>query len=301
MARPKPTRWDGPDPYGNPDPDPAWMSVDWREHLNWIELDGARVNYVDIGEGRPLVYVHGLSGCWQNFLENILPFSDRHRVVALDLPGFGASPMPEWDITMPRYGDMLDEFCLELNLHACTLVGNSMGGFVAAEVAIREPDWVQQLVLISAAGISHARMRSEPASALGRMTVVTTPISMRIGDRMMTRPRLRALAFRGVMYKPERLRPELLLEQYRQSLGAPGFLEAISTLPGYDFLDRLEVIAIPTLIVWGRQDRIVPSKDALGYHERVADSQLVVMDRTGHMPMLERPVRFNATLEEFLD
>lgn len=301
MTRPDPTPYDGPDPYGNPDSEPAWMSETWSKHLKSIELDGAKVNYIDIGEGRPIVYVHGLSGCWQNWLENILPFSDTHRVIAVDLPGFGDSPMPEWEISMPRYGDMLDEFCRNLNLHACTLVGNSMGGFVAAEVAIREPDWVQELVLVSAAGISHAKMRKGPISAIGRVAVATTPLSLRIGDKMIMRPGLRRLAFRSVMFDPARLRPELLLEQYRQSLGAPGFFDALTSLTGYDFIDRLDLIRVPTLVIWGREDRIVPSADALGWQEHLSDSELIVFDKTGHVPMMERPVRFNATLANFLD
>ena len=79
--------------YG-PEGRSAWLDIDWREHLNWASLRRGPVNYVDIGEGEPLVFIHGLSGSWQNWLENIPHFAASRRVIALDLPGFGASPMP---------------------------------------------------------------------------------------------------------------------------------------------------------------------------------------------------------------
>ena len=109
---PDPTPAEGPDPYGNPDPE--WLEIDWREHLHEVELDGTRVNYVELGSGpgMAIVFVHGLSGSWQNWLENIPHFARQHRVLALDLPGFGHSPMPEWEISIESYGRLLHRFCL---------------------------------------------------------------------------------------------------------------------------------------------------------------------------------------------
>ena len=100
---------DGPDPYG--DADPAWLEIDWREHLHSVEIGGTPVTYVEIGEGRPILLIHGLSGSWQNWLENIPALANRgFRVLALDLPGFGASPMPTWPISVPAYGGLVKDF-----------------------------------------------------------------------------------------------------------------------------------------------------------------------------------------------
>src|SRR5215207_6796765 len=101
------------DVYG-PQGRSEWLDVDWRRHMHWASLNGAAVNYVDIGEGDPLVFIHGLSGCWQNWLENIPHFARSHRVVALDLPGFGASPMPPWQVTIPASGRFVRDFCERL-------------------------------------------------------------------------------------------------------------------------------------------------------------------------------------------
>ena len=297
---PDATPSDGPDPYGNPDPE--WLRIDWREHLRTLELEGARVNYVEMGSssGLDVIFVHGLSGSWQNWLENIPHFARNRRVLALDLPGFGASPMPSWEISIEAYGRLLVEFCDTLGADDCAVVGNSMGGFVSAEAAIKAPHRFKKLALVSAAGISHARMRREPAEMAGRMTVAASPLLLRLQERGMLRPRIRDWAFRMLFHYPNRLRRELIWEFFSNGAGKPGFLPAIAGLVGYDILDRLEEVDLPTLIVWGRNDRVVPPGDALGYSQRLHNSTAVIFDRTGHVPMAERPVRFNRTLDEFL-
>lgn len=291
---------DGPDPYGNPDPDPAWMGIDWRQHLGTVEVGGATINYAEIGEGPPIVFVHGLGGCWQNWLENMPRMAELgHRAIALDLPGFGSSPMPPWEISIPGYGKLLGDFCERLDVGPCTLVGNSMGGFVAAEVAVGEPEWVDRLMLVSAAGISHAKMRREPVVTGARMSIAANPLLLRIDFPSMRRPRLRKLAFSGVMRHPEEIRRELLVEFLVPAFGAPGFVPAVAALTGYDLLDRLPRTRVPTLLVWGRDDLVVPASDAAGFVERIPDVRLEVFDDCGHVPMAERPVRFNRLLEQF--
>jgi pimeloyl-ACP methyl ester carboxylesterase len=296
---PEPTPSDGPDPYGNPDP--GWIEVDWRSHLRQVEVAGARANYVEIGEGPPLVFVHGLSGAWQNWLENVPRFARSHRVVAVDLPGFGASPMPPWEISIPAYGRFLRDFCERLGIERCSLVGNSMGGFIATEVAITDPERVDELVLVSAAGITWARARREPAKVLARLGRAAAPIAFRYQMSGIRRPRLRRGAFQGVFHDPGALRPELLFEVTMTALRSPGYADAITTLVGYDIRDRLAEIEVPTLVVWGRNDRVVPVPAARAYERRIGDNaELVIFDECGHVPQMERPVRFNRIVEEFL-
>ena len=295
----EPTPADGPDPYG--DPEPAWLEIDWREHRRTIDVAGTEINYAEIGEGEPIVFVHGLGGCWQNWLQNMPAMADAgYRAIALDLPGFGASPMPPWEISIPAYGRLVQDFCEQLGVAACTLVGNSMGGFVATEVAVTNVPLVERLVLVSSAGISHAKMRREPVVAGARVAIAANPLLLRLDLPSMRRPRLRKAAMSGVMRHPDRLRPELLIEFIQPSFGSEGFLPAVAALTGYDLLDRLEVIHDPTLIVWGRDDLVVPASDAAGFAERITGSRLVVFEDCGHVPMAERPVRFNRLLEEFI-
>jgi pimeloyl-ACP methyl ester carboxylesterase len=254
-----------------------------------------------MGQGPPLVFVHGLSGCWQNWLENIPHFAHTHRVIAVDLPGFGASPMPPWEITIQAYGRFLRDFCERLAVERCSLVGNSMGGFIATELAIGDPERVDDLVLVSAAGITWARARREPAEMLARVGRAAAPLALRFQMSALRRPKFRQRAFGGVFRDPNRLRPEMLWENIVPALKSPGYFDAMTNLVGYDIRHRLGEIGVPTLIVWGRNDRVVPVPAALSYKRRIGDNaELVIFDRCGHLPQIERPVRFNRVVEKFL-
>jgi pimeloyl-ACP methyl ester carboxylesterase len=302
--RPDPSEPDGPDPYGSPHPE--WLAIDWRSHLDDIEIGGDRIHYVEMGPLEPenapaVVLIHGLSGCWQNWLENIPHLARRHRVVALDLPGFGSSPMPtDWDISIPSYGELLAEFCDELDLGPAIVVGHSMGGFVAAEAVIEDPQRFERLCLVSAAGVSSARLRREPTEVFARMVVAGTPLVMSLQTRSFRRPRARAAAFRGLARHPERLRLELLWEFFEGGTRGDGFADALTSLAGYDILDRLEEVELQTLIVWGRNDYVVPPADAAQYARRLHNSTTVIFDDCGHIIQAERPVRFNRLLDGFL-
>ena len=317
---PDPTPAEGPDPYGNPDPE--WLEIDWHKHLRRVEVpmpgestpDGSpqaddeqptAVNYVEMSPSTEdarltLLFVHGLSGSWQNWLENIPHFSRTHRVVALDLPGFGHSPMPWWRISIESYAHLLHRFCDALGVGDCAVVGNSMGGFISAEAASAEPGRFERLVLVSAAGVSSVRLRRQPAETAARMAAAATPLLLALQERGMRRPRVRWATFKGLFQHPEALRRELLLEQFHNGAGRPGFLPAVQGLVGYDILDQLTEVEVPTLIVWGRNDHVVPPQDAVGFGQRLRNSRTVIFDDTGHVPQLERPIRFNRVLETFL-
>src|SRR5918997_605465 len=129
---------------------PDWRQVDWAAHMHTAQIDGAAVNYVDIGSGErePVVFVHGLGGQWQNWLENLPRAAMDRRVIALDLPGFGLSEMPRDRITISAYGRTVDALCDRLGLGRVDLVGNSMGGYVGAELAIQFRERVDQLLLV---------------------------------------------------------------------------------------------------------------------------------------------------------
>ncbi len=111
------------------------MDVDWSEHQRWVSVEGQWINVVEIGSGPPLLLIHGLS-CWQSWLENICFFARDHRVIAVDLPGFGASPAPAQEISITGYARTLDALCNLLGVECAAVVGNSMGGFIGAELAI---------------------------------------------------------------------------------------------------------------------------------------------------------------------
>jgi pimeloyl-ACP methyl ester carboxylesterase len=289
------------------------MDVDWRAHQRWLVVDGQAINTVELGPvhssgdgdvSQPLVFVHGLSGCWANWLEQLPVFAGAHRVVTLDLPGFGHSPMPSQEISISGYARLLDSLLGQLGIDAAAVVGNSMGGFIASELAIAFPQRVERLVLVSAAGISTT---GHPGTAralpsLRRLETVLAASGAWVAsksDTVARRARLREALMALVVRHPDRLPAALAAEQLRGA-GKPGFIQALQSILDYDIRQRLPEIACPTLVVWGDRDRLVPLRDADVFVELIPDAHKVVFEDTGHMSMLERPAAFNALLEEFL-
>jgi pimeloyl-ACP methyl ester carboxylesterase len=282
--------------------EPDWRQVDWSRHLHQAEIDGSQINYVDIGSGErePIVFVHGLGGQWQNWLENIPRAARERRVIALDLPGFGLSPMPRDQITITGYGRQVDALADRLGLGRVDIVGNSMGGYIAAEVAIQFPARVDQLLLVSAAGITSADLAQRPIMTLGRVATAVASYGAARHRDIAARPKSRHMALALVARHPSLLKPDLAYEGFFKGTGKPGFNDALRASLDYDFRDRLPDIRQPTLIVWGENDSIIPVKDAHEFERLIPDSRKVVMTDTGHIPMAERPGTFNDLMMEFL-
>ena len=281
--------------------DASWMSIDWPAMTRRVLVEGREVNTIDTGgNDRPvLVFVHGLSGTWQNWLLNIPAFMGSHRVIALDLPGFGESPMPREKISIKGYARILDGLLGALGVDSAVVVGNSMGGFVAAELALAFPARVERLVLVSAAGLSIEELRREPLLAGARVWAVTATWLGARGQSVITRPRARRLGLQMIVRYPERLSPELTYEITRGA-GTAGFVPAMEALLSYGFRDQLSRIEVPTLVVWGRNDMLVPRGDAREYVRLIGDNaQREMFEDTGHLTMLERPSRFNRLLAAF--
>ncbi len=281
----------------------AWRDVDWREHQRWVPVEGRWVNVIELGSGDPIVFVHGLSGSWQNFLENMPAMAREHRVVALDLPGFGASQMPARDISISGYARCVADVCAQLGVARATVVGNSMGGFIGAELAIEAPALVDRLVLVSSAGLTtEGGVHDRVLGALGRLDDLAQAYLGWLVTRsqaLTTRPRSRRLMLSIVTPHADRLDPALAAEQVRGS-GKPGFVAALDALNHYPIRDRLGRIGCPTLIVWGEKDRLIAVGDADVFAELIPDARKVVWPDTGHMAMLERPRAFNRLLEAFV-
>ncbi len=289
------------DDYGVSD-SPNWRTVDWGAHQHRTHVAGTELNYVDIGRGdqHPIVFVHGLGGQWQNWLENIPRFAQERRVIVPDLPGFGRSPMPSSKITIEFYGRVLAELCDQLELGPCVLVGNSMGGYIASELAITRPDLVERLMLVSAAGVSQVDVATRPVMAVTKAVGLATAMSVARLRAVARRPRMRHWALLLVARHPSRLEPDLAFEGLMKGTGKPGFVDAMRACLEYDLRDRLPEIGCPTLVVWGDKDMTIPVQDADKFTELITGSRKLILADTGHVSMAERPVTFNGHLDDFL-
>jgi len=280
----------------------AWLDVDWPAHAHRTAVDGSEVEYVDIGAGPAMVFVHGLGGAWQNWLENLPFFAGGHRCVAMDLPGFGASGPVEGEVSIERYARAVKALLDELGVERAVVVGNSMGGFIALELAIRFPELAERLVLVSAAVFWQEYRRARPLVALatatettvGRALVEATPLLAR-------RSRLRSatLGFGGIRF-PHLLSDELQRELVLSARRTPGFLPALRALASYSLRDELEGVRCPTLVAWGDEDALVGVRHARELERLIPDARASVYPRTGHVVQLERPERFNRELAAFV-
>jgi pimeloyl-ACP methyl ester carboxylesterase len=264
-----------------------------------VSLPDGPLSTIDVGDGPALLFLHGwqMSGrAWTHQLE----FADTNRVIVPDLPGFGRShtfPLPR---TIAGYADVIADLLDALEAPTVTVVGNSMGGMVATELALRSPDRVERLVLVAAAGV--ATRYSVLSKAFGRTPLGLLGARTLFGNARIHRSLLQAagpLVLKASVAHPERL-PQLLRRQIVADLGCVGAYAAAVACLRRDHRAELADIDCPSLVIWGRRDGLVSLRDAFIYAERIRGARLHVYPDAGHCPQLENPGLFNRDLAEFL-
>lgn len=274
-----------------------WLSLERRRSRltrRSIRISGFDMPYLEGGRGEVLLLAHGFGGDKDNFTRIARFLVPHFRVVIPDLPGFGDAtrdPTARYDISSQV--DRLHCFAQALDLAPHHLGGNSMGGFIAAQYAATHPADVRSLWLLNAAGFEGAFETEAIRGYAGSGETVLLLDSPAAFDVLMATatfrspwlpPALRrALALRGV-------RDRSLHERIFREIGA-----------GSPTLERLAArIRAPTLIVWGREDRILNPAVGSTMRSLVPDSELLVLEATGHLPMIERPGRTAAEFVAFV-
>ncbi|WP_169738339.1 alpha/beta fold hydrolase [Patulibacter minatonensis] len=274
-----------------------WTTIDWSRHTRDTVIDGRRIRYVDYGSGTPIVLIHGLGGSWQTWLENLPALGREHRVVAVDLGGFGLSePLPA-PAAMATQSERIVTLMRQLDLGPATIVGHSMGGIVALGIVAAEPDVVGRLVLANAGGIplSPGRVRIIVTGFKLFNLVFGRPGVMRAVAR---RSRLRNALFAGFIGDP-RTMTAALAAHVVPAIAAPGFVAAVIAASEVVRTLNAEEVECPILLIWGAADRILPLAGAELLVTQLHDGELVVLDGVGHCPMFEAPERFNRALLDF--
>lgn len=291
------------DDYGRSDG--RWLEIDWQSVIGTVRVESrlgsSEVEYVDLGEGHPIFLIHGLAGSWRNWLENIPALADRHRVVAIDLPGFGKSPLPDEPLSIPAFGDLVVRLADELELdRETTLVGHSMGGLIATEAVLESPERFSSICLAAAAGISVAHVPKSRKELTRLLMALDIPVAPDRATRALTRPRVRAAQLGTFIAHPNRIGTEILWELVSYGTRSPGTLQAAYAMAGYDTRHRLSEIELPTLLIWGARDRLIPLRAAYSYRKRIEQADLSILEDTGHMLQIERPSAFNAEVASFI-
>lgn len=264
-----------------------------------IAVFGQKIMYFDMGSGPVLVLVHGFGSearfDWGNVL---VPLSAHHRVIALDQIGFGASDKPFIDYSIQTYVDFLGEFLRQLHIHEFTLAGESLGGWISALYTIESLDAAntgssslpkpKRLILEDAAGMSteHIGNRAMPI-----------PIAGTLAD---------AHGVAIVFHDKSRVSEEVVREAWAMKMKAnDGFTEGSiwgnPKIQTEGVKDRIGSIRVPTLVVWGGNDELVPLEQGRAYAAAIPGAKLAIVPECGHAPSIEKPKDFLAALLPFVD
>ena len=260
-----------------------------------------RIHYHEAGTGTALVLLHGsgpgVSG-WSNFRGNFPVFAERFRTVLMDMPGFGKSERPEFDRAYPRVAaDALARLLDALGIDKAHLLGNSMGGYVALEFALAYPDRVGRLVLMGPGGLAVNILGPEQSEG-----------ARRLGEFMMAPSKKAMEAWVDTMVANKAVVDDALIEERLANAQAPGALESAMAIfmslgqhpEPIPLWARLKEMKAPTLVTWGRDDRMLPVEGSLLGFRQLPNAELHIFSKCGHWAQVERKDDFERVAIEFL-
>jgi pimeloyl-ACP methyl ester carboxylesterase len=286
-----------------------WRLPDGRPPLlrvHDVHLPGRRVSVMTMGQGREVLLIHGLGATKASFYDTAAALSqDGYRVHALDLPGFGSSSKPATGPYTARwFADTVVDLMDQLMIDRAHIVGSSMGGRVALEVALREPERVGALALLCPA-VAFVKRGYHPIVRLARPELAFLPHKFR---RAMV-----SSTFHGLFHDTDALDPyvsDVVIDEFQRLYASPSarfaFLSAARNIyldkpfGKHGFYSRLADLERPALFVWGSHDTLIPP----GFKRHVAEwlprAEQIVLDGCGHVPQVERPDQTNGLIRRFL-
>jgi pimeloyl-ACP methyl ester carboxylesterase len=233
-------------------------------------LVGVTMHYYCAGRrGSPVVLIHGLGNSAETWAALVLLLSKEYLVYAPDLPGFGRTPLAPEGTSIRTHALYLERFLDLLGYPRVTLVGNSLGGWIATRFAVEHPERVERLYLLNSAGLRRENMhtpyvenRIEATHSLEQMLGYSLPV------------------------------PAFVLDAFVRNSQTPAYAGFIR---GYDPREELNTVLVdvqaPTTIIWGERDNLLPLICAYDLHKGIANSELVLLPRVGHMPQVQNPVK----------
>jgi 2-hydroxy-6-oxonona-2,4-dienedioate hydrolase len=257
---------------------------------DFVTIYGAKIHYVESGVGPAVVLLHGLGGNTTHWAYNIAALAQKYRVIVPDQIGFGKSDKPLINYRIGTYVDFLDAFLKELRIERASLVGNSLGGWVAAAYSVAHADKVDRLVLVDAAGLT-------PAQDFDMALLMKLNPSTREGMKEL----VSKVFYNKLIFMSDAFIDASMAARINAGDGYTIRSVTESILRREDFLDKqLSAIKAPTLIIWGREDGVLPLADGERFDKGIPNSELVVFDQCGHGPQLEKATEFNTALLKFL-
>lgn len=263
--------------------------MDWRGHS---------IYYVDRGRGEPLILIHGFGASLYSWRNVIAPLAESHRVIAVDLIGFGFSDKPDIDYSVPLFAEQIIHVMDRLGLARATLAGNSMGGRTAVTVAARHPERVKGLVLIDPALYMNSGGDRPLIFTLARQPCLGEFLTL-----FNSRSRVRAM-MEDIFYD-DSIPTDEDVETYYAPLAMRGGSRATLSLlrnrgQDADLEAALPGLRQPTLIIWGAQDKWIPAANGERLKAEIAGARLLIIENAGHAPQEETPAPVIAAVKEFV-
>ncbi len=272
--------------------------------MHEVHTKGARISTLTMGEGPDVLLIHGLGGAKSSFFDTAAGLSDRYRVHALDLPGFGSSCKPRTAPYTARYfADRVVEVMDALDIGRAHLVGNSMGGRVSIEVGLRHPHRVGGLALLCPA-VAFVKRGYHPIVRMLRPELGVLPHRFTRGMVEST--------FWSLFCDPDAIDPsmaDIVVEEFQRIYGTAGARLAFLSAARNIYLDkpfgrggfypRLSELSAPSLFVWGTHDNLIPAGFKRHVERWLPRAEQLVLESCGHVPQVERPEQVNGLLERF--
>ncbi len=268
----------------------------------FVALDGMQVHLRDQGprdDPTPIVLLHGTSASLHTWEGWVAALQNKRRVISLDLPGFGLTgPFPDGDYRMAHYSAFLANVLDLLQVPRAVVAGNSFGGQLAWQFALDHPQRVERLVLVDAAGYP----RNATSIPIG-FRLAQIPALAPLMDNLLPRAMIEA-SLRNVYGDPSQVSDELIDRYYELTLRAgnrQALRQRFTQADGGSGYTRIAELNVPTLIIWGGRDQLIPPVNAERFQRDIEGSRVVLFDDLGHVPQEEDPARTVAVLQTFLN
>jgi pimeloyl-ACP methyl ester carboxylesterase len=271
-----------------------------KANSEFIDIDGVSVHYIMEGrmdDSLPIVFIHGTSASLHTWdtLSSLL--KTNKKIIRLDLPAFGLTgPNRLNQYNFNFYNQFLDEFLLKLNVTQCIVAGNSLGGSIAWNYAIASPEKVKQLILLDASGYPKKDEKGSLGFKLAGIPVLNQALK-HISPISLIRKSLEDAFYN------KSLVTEKMVQQYHDMLLREGNRGAVLELfqhPMKADPAKIKLITQPTLIIWGKEDQLISYKNAALFKQDIQNSQMLVLDKVGHIPMEEAPNQVASAILEFI-
>ena len=271
-----------------------------------VELHGHPVTYRMMGQGPAVVLIHGITSSSRTWHSVMPELAKRHTVIAPDLLGHGRSAKPRGDYSLGAYASGVRDLLVVLGISRATVVGHSLGGGIAMQFAYQFPERLERLVLVDSGGLGNdVNIVLRAATLPGAEIVMPLLFNSRL--RSAGRAINRALGRIGIRGSADVQGIAEGLDSLADAGARRAFVHTARSVidpagQRVDARDRLYLSEnVPTLLVWGEQDRIIPVAHGRQAHELMPHSRLEIFDGAGHFPFNHDPQRFIAVLEDFID